>query len=113
MSVASPGGSRANLLKTRRGQITISYRSVKSDTLSKEHPRTEMIYQIIRELFENGKSSVRPGDVNTVLRERNSPLGTWDVRAEFTRLEKIGRISCNQDTGDWHLTESASLQDAS
>ena len=81
--------------------------------MSKEQPRTELIYQIIRELFENGKSSVRPGHVNTVLRERNSPMGTWEVRAEFSRLEKIGRIACDPDSGEWHLTENASLQNVS
>ena len=65
--------------------------------MSKEHPRTETVYQIIRELFANGKTSIRPGDVNSVLRERGTPMGTWEVRAEFSQLERIGRIGCNED----------------
>ena len=36
-----------------------------------------------------------------------------EVRAEFSLLESEGRLSCNADTGDWQLTENASLQDAS
>ena len=71
-----------------------------------------MVYTIIRELVANGKSAVRPGDVNAQLRERGSPMGTWEVRAEFSRLERDGRLACNEDTGDWYLTESSSLQDA-
>ena len=78
--------------------------------MKKEHPRTELVYEVICELIEQGKSSVRPGDVNSVLRERGAPLGTWEVRAEFTQLERIGRITCDEDTGNWHLAANASLK---
>ena len=71
-----------------------------------------MVYSVIQELVGNGKATLRPGDVNALLRERDTPLGTWEVRAEFSRLEREGRIACNEETGDWFLTESASLQDA-
>lgn len=80
--------------------------------MSIELRRTEMVYSVIRELAAAGKGSVRPGDVNALLRERDAPLGTWEVRAEFSRLERDGRLACNEETGDWYLTESASLQDA-
>jgi len=80
--------------------------------LSIELRRTEMVYGLIRELFADGKASVRPGDVNTLLRERQAPLGTWEVRAEFSRLERQGRIALDEDTGTWYLTESQSLKDA-
>jgi hypothetical protein len=39
-------------------------------------------------------------------------MGTWEVRAEFSRLEHLNCIECNADTGLWHLTENASLKDA-
>ena len=74
--------------------------------------RTEAVYAVIQELFTDGKQTVRPGDVNSVLRERGSPMGTWEVRAEFTRLENLNCIECDADTGMWHLTENASLKDA-
>jgi hypothetical protein len=80
--------------------------------LSIELRRTETVYSVIQELFSNGRTSVRPGDVNAVLRERDAPMGTWEVRAEFSRLESDGRLACNEDTGNWYLTENASLQDA-
>ena len=80
--------------------------------MSIELRRTEMVYSVIQELVAKGKATVRPGDVNSVLREREAPLGTWEVRAEFSRLEKDGRLACNEESGDWYLTEHASLQDA-
>ena len=81
--------------------------------MSIELRSTEMVYSLIQELFADGKTAVRPGDVNSLLRERNTPMGTWEVRAEFSKLEADGRLACNEETGDWHLTENASLQDAS
>ena len=80
--------------------------------MSIEQRRTELVYSLIQELVEQGKSHLRPGDVNALLRERGAPLGTWEVRAEFTELEQDGRIVYDADTGDWHLNDSASLQDA-
>ncbi len=80
--------------------------------MSIERRRTEAVYAVIQELFADGKTSVRPGDVNAVLRERNAPMGTWEVRAEFSLLESEGRITCDPDTGNWHPAEGSSLQDA-
>lgn len=80
--------------------------------MSTEKRRTETVYAVIQELFAGGKSSIRPGDVNGMLRERGTPMGTWEVRAEFTRLEQLNQLSCDAASGDWHLTENASLKDA-
>ena len=80
--------------------------------MSIELRRTETVYSVIQELFANGKTGVRPGDVNTVLRERNTPMGGWEVRAEFSKLEADGRLTCSAESGDWYLTENASLKDA-
>ena len=79
--------------------------------MSIERRRTEAVYAVIEEIFAEGAASLRPGDVNAVLRERNSPLGTWEVRAEFSRLEAEGRLVCDEDTGNWHLPD-ASLKGA-
>ena len=78
--------------------------------MSVEKRRTAAVYGIIRELFEQGKTAIRPGDVNAVLRERNLPMGTWEVRAEFTRLEEAAVLACDPETGAWHLVEGSSLQ---
>lgn len=73
--------------------------------MSIEHRRTEAVYAVITELFADGRTTIRPGDVNDVLRGQNSPLGTWQVRAEFSRLEADGRLVCDEATGDWRLVE--------
>ena len=70
------------------------------------------MYAVIKELFAEGKSSVLPGDVIAVMRERNAPIGTWLMRAEFTALEEQDLIRCDADTSDWYLTENSSLKDA-
>ena len=79
--------------------------------LSFEKRRTRTVYEVIQALFADGKSSIRPGDVNTVLRERGMPMGAWEVRAEFSALEREAVIECNPETGNWHLTENSSLKD--
>jgi len=80
--------------------------------LSIEDRTTEAVYAIIQQLFSEGKTAIRAGDVADVLRATNAPLGTWQLRAEFTKLEALNRISCDAETGDWHLTENTSLKDA-
>ena len=78
--------------------------------MSIEHRRTEAVYAVIVELFADGRTSIRPGDVNDVLRAQNSPLGTWQVRAEFSKLEADGRLVCDENTGDWCLAESGAQE---
>ena len=80
--------------------------------MSIERRRTEEVYSIIQELVADGLSSLRPGDVNSALRERGAPMGTWEMRAVFSELEQEGRLACDADTGDWHLIDSTSLKDA-
>ena len=80
--------------------------------MSFEKRRTATVYSIIQELFADGKTSIRPGDVNSILRERGMPMGTWEVRAEFSRLEREAALECDADTGNWHLSENSSLKDA-
>lgn len=80
--------------------------------MSTEQRRTELVYEVIQELFAEGKSSIRPGDVTTVLRDRNAPIPTWQMRGEFANLESQNLIQCDPETGHWHLTENASLKDA-
>ena len=69
------------------------------------------MYGVIRELFANGKTSIRYGDVNSVLRQLGMPMGTWEVRAEFSRLEQQAAIELDPGTGAWYLTENSSLKD--
>ena len=79
--------------------------------MSIETRRTVTVHNVIKELFAGGKTAIRPGDVNAVLRERGMPMGTWEVRAEFSRLERQAEIACDEASGTWHLTEHSSLKE--
>jgi len=72
--------------------------------LSIERKRTETVYGVLRELAEGGRPVFRPGDVCSVMRERNQPMGAWLVRGEFHVLEQESLIEPIPETGDWRLT---------
>jgi len=76
--------------------------------LSVERRRTEVVREVIQELFESGLVQVRPGDVNSALRKRGMPMGTWEVRAEFTTLEAEGALVLDPATAGWLPGKSAS-----
>ena len=80
--------------------------------MSVERRRTEVVRGIIQELFAGGRAQVRPGDVNSALRERGMPMGTWEVRAEFTRLEAEGAIKLDPATAGWVPGVASSAQRA-
>ncbi|MFT7652331.1 MAG: hypothetical protein ACI9ON_000199 [Limisphaerales bacterium] len=80
-------------------------------SLSFEKRRTATVIGVINDLVAGGKSALRPGDVNSVLRDRDMPMGSWEVRAEFSRLERDGLLRCDADSGDWFLIENASVKD--
>ena len=65
-----------------------------------------LIVEIIQTVVGQGKQAFRPGHINDVLRERNLPVGNWQVRADFSELESLGLIECDASTGDWHITEA-------
>ena len=72
--------------------------------MSIERKRTETVYGIVRQLAEGGRPVFRPGDVCSVLRERNQPMGAWLVRGEFHILEQESLIELIPESGDWRLT---------
>ena len=74
--------------------------------MSLERKRTETVYEIVRELVDSGRTVFRPGDVCSALRQRNQPMGAWQVRGEFHLLEQRALIKPNPETGDWQLTEN-------
>jgi hypothetical protein len=110
----NPGGNNAFLVKrSARNNFVYAHCLLNGlYILSIEQRRTEEVFAVIQELVANGKTTLRPGDVNAALRERNSPMGTWVVRAEFSHLESLGRITCDPQTGDWQLLETTALKDA-
>ena len=52
---------------------------------------------MIRELTEEGKKRVRPDDVAEKLRTSNSPVGVWQIRADFAQLMDDGFLKLEHD----------------
>ncbi len=81
--------------------------------MSVERRRTVVVQGIIEELIAGGKINVRPGDVCSRLREKGLPMGSWEVRAEFTRLEEDGVIVIDPATAGWTLAKKTGAAKAS
>lgn len=77
--------------------------------MSFEKRRTATVVSVIVGLVAEGKTALRCGDVNGVLRDRGMPMGAWEVRAEFVKLEREGHLQCDAKSGDWFLTEHSAL----
>jgi hypothetical protein len=54
-------------------------------------------------LTEQGKNEVRPGDVAEKLRTSNSPIGVWQIRADFAQLTDEGFLELEHKRGFWRL----------
>ena len=65
--------------------------------------RVEIISAVVRELTEEGRKVVRPGDVAEKLRTFNSPIGVWQIRADFAQLTDEGFLKLEHDRGFWRL----------
>jgi hypothetical protein len=71
--------------------------------VSLDKRRIEIISAVIRELTEQGKKEVRPGDVAEKLRSSNSPIGVWQIRADFAQLTDEGFLELEHKSGSWRL----------
>ena len=71
--------------------------------MSLDKRRIETVSTVIRELTEQGKKGVRPGDVAEKLRTSNSPIGVWQIRADFVQLTEEGFLELEQERGFWRL----------
>ena len=71
--------------------------------MSLDKRRIEIISAVIRELTEQGKNEVRPGDVAEKLRASNSPIGVWQIRADFAQLTDEGFLELEHKSGSWRL----------
>lgn len=65
--------------------------------------RTNRVRAAIAELLDQlgTETGFRPGDVNRVLREKNQPMGAWEVRGELSKLEANGELALDPDTALW------------
>ena len=71
--------------------------------VSLDKRRIEIISAVIRELTEEGKKGVRPGDVAEKFRTSNSTIGVWQIRADFAQLTDEDFLKLEHDRGFWRL----------
>jgi Fe2+ or Zn2+ uptake regulation protein len=70
--------------------------------------RTDQVYAVIEAIVANGQTDFRPGHIADALREAGSPMLSWEIRGELSRLEAEGLISADATTGAFALFKAAS-----
>lgn len=80
--------------------------------MSIDRKRTETLFGLVCDLVASGQPEFRPGDICTLLRERNQPMGAWMVRLEFSNLEDEGLIAVDPASGAWRRTGQAVKPDS-
>ena len=73
---------------------------------------TKTIYGAICRVVADGNDSLRPGDVVGYLRDEDRPLGSWEVRGQFSRLENLGLLKIDAATGIWQLVDGVEFDEA-
>lgn len=73
--------------------------------LSQPKERTQKVFNAIKATVENNtEQAFRAGDVSQALRDGGFPLGSWEVRGEFSALESAGLIALEASSATWRLT---------
>ncbi len=75
--------------------------------MSEARRMTRMIYDALVSLALSDKEWIFPGDITSYLRSQNYPVGIWYVNSELFRLEQLGVVRFDNDTGLWSLIEGA------
>ncbi len=71
--------------------------------------RAQKVFNAIKKACENNPSNrFRVGTISQTLRDGGFPLGSWEVRGEFTALANAGLITLDAASAQWQLTESGS-----
>ena len=73
---------------------------------------TKAIYEAVCRVAADGNVSLRPGDIVGYFRDQDRPLGSWEVRGQFSRLENHGLLKIDAPTGIWELVEGADFDEA-
>jgi len=73
---------------------------------------TKAIYGAICRVVADGNDSLRPGDVVGYMRDEDRPLGSWEVRGQFSRLENLGLLKIDAATGIWQLVDGVDFDEA-
>ncbi len=54
-----------------------------------------------------GATHFRPGDIASHLRDEEHPIGAWEIRGEFTKLERMELIEVDREFAIWRLVDGA------
>ena len=74
---------------------------------SQQRERTQKVFNAIKSTVDNSTSkSFRAGDISQTLRNGGFPLGSWEVRGEFSALQNANMIELDAAAADWRLTKA-------
>jgi len=74
---------------------------------NQQRERTQKVFNAIKSTVDNSTSTpFRAGDISQTLRNGGFPLGSWEVRGEFSTLQSAKMIELNSAAASWQLTES-------
>ena len=73
---------------------------------------TKTIYGAVCRVVADGNDSLRPGDIVGYMRDQGRPLGSWEVRGQFSRLENLGLLKIDATTGIWQLVDGVDFDEA-
>lgn len=71
--------------------------------------RTRTVFEAVVALVGEGATHFRPGDIASHLRDAEHPIGAWEIRGEFTKLERMELIEVDPELAVWHLVDGASF----
>ena len=61
------------------------------------------MHEVLIEVTQAGKRSVRSGDLAARMREQNLPMESWTIIGELNRLADLGLATLDEDTATWSL----------
>ncbi len=73
---------------------------------SQQRERTQKVFAAIKQATDNRTTTpFRPGDISQTLRDGGYPLGSWEIRGEFSALAELAMITLDEASAAWALTE--------
>ena len=73
---------------------------------------TKAIYNAICSVVASGNDSLRTGDIVAYMRDEGRPLESWEIRCQFSRLERLGLLQIDAGTGIWQLVDGVDFDEA-
>lgn len=66
--------------------------------------RTKLVWLAISELAaQSSRAGITLTDLGSYLRDRDTPLGAWEIRGELSDLEDLGLVRFDGENGCWDV----------